>query len=145
LIAIDGPAVFEGYLGEEPRRGWFTTNDIGWLDADGSLHVEGRADDIIVSGGENVSLGRVASVIGGIDGIDDVCVVGIDGGEWGTVGGAMVVSRLKLELFDTMVEEVLEAHERPKRWLVRDTIARLANGKHDLAAVKEAFEEERWT
>jgi hypothetical protein len=36
-------------------------------------------------------------------------------------------------------------HERPKRWLVRDTIPRLANGKHDLAAVREAFEEEAWT
>lgn len=145
LISIDGPAVFDGYLGEEPRQGWFTTNDIGWLDADGDLHVEGRTDDVVVSGGENVSLGRVAGIIGGIDGVDDVCVVGIDGGEWGTVGGVMVVSRLGLESFDTMVEEVLEAHERPKRWLVRDTIPRLENGKHDLAAVREAFEEEPWT
>jgi O-succinylbenzoic acid--CoA ligase len=145
LISIDGPAVFDGYLGEEPRRGWFTTSDMGRLDADGNLHVEGRADDVIVSGGENVSLGRVAGAISGIDGIDDVCVVGIDGGEWGTVGGAMVVSRHALKLFDTMVEEALEVHERPKRWLVRDTIPRLANGKHDLAAVREAFEEEAWT
>jgi O-succinylbenzoic acid--CoA ligase len=145
LISIDGPAVFNGYLGEESRRGWFTTSDIGRLDAEGNLHVEGRADDVIVSGGENVSLGRVARTIGGIDGIDDVCVVGVDGGEWGTVGGAMVVSRRALELFDTMVDEALEAHERPKRWLVRDTIPRLANGKHDIAAVREAFEEETWT
>jgi O-succinylbenzoic acid--CoA ligase len=145
LISIDGPAVFNGYLGEESRRGWFTTSDIGRLDAEGNLHVEGRADDVIVSGGENVSLGRVARAIGGIDGIDDVCVVGVDGGEWGTVGGAMVVSRRALELFDTMVDEALEAHERPKRWLVRDTIPRLANGKHDISAVREAFEEEAWT
>jgi acyl-CoA synthetase (AMP-forming)/AMP-acid ligase II len=57
----------------------------------------------------------------------------------------MVVSRHALELFDTMVDEALEAHERPKRWLVRDTIPRLANGKHDIAAVREAFEEEAWT
>jgi O-succinylbenzoic acid--CoA ligase len=145
LISIAGAAVFAGYLGEAPREDPFVTNDLGWLDANGSLHVEGRVDDVIVSGGENVSLGRVASVISGISGICDVCVVGVEDRGWGTVGGAMVVSDRGLETLDTMVEEVLQPHERPKRWLVRDTIPRLANGKHDLVAVRQFFEEEIWT
>jgi O-succinylbenzoic acid--CoA ligase len=145
LISIAGPAVFGGYLGEAPREDPFVTNDLGWLDTDGGLHVEGRIDDVIVSGGENVSLGSVAAMISGISGISDVCVVGIEDREWGTVGGAMVVFDQALESLDTMVEKVLQPHERPKRWLVRDSIPRLANGKHDLVAVRQAFEEETWT
>ena len=145
LIAIEGPAVFDGYLGEEFRRGRFITNDIGHLDAANNLYVEGRIDDVIISGGENVSLGWVAGILRGLDGVDDVCVVGVQDQEWGTVGCAMVVSEKGLETFGTMVEGVLQPHERPKRWLESEVIPKLANGKHDLVAVREAFEEEPWT
>jgi O-succinylbenzoic acid--CoA ligase len=145
LIAIEGPAVFDGYLGEEFRRGRFITNDIGHLDAENNLYVEGRIDDVIISGGENVSLGWVAGILRGLTGVDDVCVVGIEDLEWGTVGCAMVVSEYGLESLGMMVEGALQPHERPKRWLEREVIPKLANGKHDLAAVREAFEEELWT
>lgn len=107
--------------------------------------MEGRIDDVIISGGENVSLGWVAGILRGLDGVDDVCVVGVEDPEWGTIGCAMVVSEIGLESFGTIVEGVLQPHERPKRWLKREVIPKLANGKHDLAAVRGAFEEEPWT
>lgn len=145
LISVEGPAVFDGYLGEGFRKGRFITSDIGRIDSRRNLFIEGRIDDVIISGGENVSLGWVAGIINGFDGVDDVCVVGLEDAEWGTVGAAMVVSDRRLTSFDKMVEGALKAHERPKRWLTRDAIPTLANGKHDLAAVREAFEEESWT
>lgn len=145
LIAIEGPAVFNGYLGEGRREGRFVTSDLGRLDAEGHLHVEGRADDVILSGGENVSLGRVAGIIIGMGGVDDVCVVGIEDAEWGTVGAAMVVCDGGLESIATSIGTDLMEHERPKRWLQRYAIPRLSNGKHDLVAVRAAFEEESWT
>jgi O-succinylbenzoic acid--CoA ligase len=145
LIAIEGPAVFDGYLGEEFRHRRFITNDIGRLDADNNLYVEGRIDDVIISGGENVSLGWVAGILLGLDRVDDVCVVGVEDPQWGTIGCAMVVTENSLASFDKMIESALQPHERPKRWLVRDVIPKLANGKHDLAAVRDAFEEEPWT
>jgi O-succinylbenzoic acid--CoA ligase len=145
LITVEGPAVFNGYLGEEPRLGRFVTRDLGRLDVEGVLHIEGRADDVILSGGEKVSLARVEEVIGGFDGIVDVCVVGIEDEEWGTVCGAMVVSHHPFKSFDTMVVTGLKAHERPKRWLRRSAVPTLANGKHDLVAVRSEFEEESWT
>jgi O-succinylbenzoic acid--CoA ligase len=145
LISIAGPAVFDGYLGEGPRVGPFVTRDLGRLDVEGRLHVEGRIDDVIISGGENVSLGHVAATIMGYGDVRDVCVVGIDHVEWGTVGCAMVVSDGRLESLDTMVRSDLRRHERPKMWLLTDVIPTLANGKHDLAAVRAAFEEEPWT
>ena len=145
LIAIEGPAVFNGYLGEEHRQRRFVTSDLGRLDTEGSLYVEGRIDDVILSGGENVSLGRVAEFIKGLDGVDDVCVVGVEDAEWGTVGAVMVVCDGGLESIEAMVERNLRGFERPKRWLQRETIPRLTNGKHDLVAVRAAFEEESWT
>jgi len=144
LISIEGRAMFGGYLGGEFRHGRFITNDIGRFDREGDLHVEGRIDDVIVSGGENVSLGWVAGVLLAFGGIDDACVVGVEDAEWGTIGCVMVVSDVELELLATMVEDALKPHERPKRWLVRGEIPKLANGKHDLATVREAFEEEPW-
>ena len=141
-IAIDGPAVFGGYLGEQQRQGRFVTSDRGWLEPDGVLHIEGRADDVIVSGGENVSLGHVSDLIEGIDGVDDVCIVAIEDEEWGMIMGAMVVANLPLGSFDTMVKRGLEPHERPKRWLKRSVIPMLANGKHDRLAVRKELEEE---
>jgi O-succinylbenzoic acid--CoA ligase len=144
LIAVDGPSVFYGYLGGNERHGRFVTNDRGWLGADGMLHVEGRSDDVIVSGGENVSLGYVAEIIGNLDGIDDVCIVAIDDDEWGAIVGAMVVSSLPLDSFDTMVRRGLKPHERPKRWLKRSVIPTLANAKHDRVAVKSEIEEDSW-
>jgi len=145
LISVEGPAVFDGYLGEEYRGRRFITSDLGRLDDERNLFIEGRIDDVIVSGGENVSLGRVAEIINGLDGIDDVCAVGFADAEWGTVGGAMVVSDRDLESVIAMARSELKAHERPKRWLRRGIIPKLANGKHDLAAVRAAFEEEQWT
>lgn len=142
LISIGGPAVFDGYLGEDVAEGRFVTNDLGHFDGDGNLYIEGRSDDVIVSGGENVSLVHVAETIGSYDGVSDVCVVGVDDADWGTMVCVMVVPDRGLAALDTMVARGLKAHERPKRWLERDRIPRLANGKHDLAAVKAAFEEE---
>lgn len=144
VISVAGPAVFDGYLGEETRLGRFVTSDLGWLDPDGNLYVEGRIDDVIVSGGENVSLVRVAETIGGFDAVRDVCVVGLADAEWGMVCAAMVVSSLPLDALDTMAKAELRRHERPKRWLSAEEIPLLANGKHDLAAVRAAFEEEPW-
>ena len=145
LIAVDGPSVFGGYLADEVRYGRFVTNDRGWIDSDGMLHVEGRTDDVMVSGGENVSLRYVADFIGSLNGVDDVCIVGIDDDDWGAIIGAMVVGSLPLGSFDTMVRRGLKPHERPKRWLKRSVISTLANGKHDRVAVKRELEEDAWT
>jgi O-succinylbenzoic acid--CoA ligase len=145
IISVDGPAVFDGYLGELPRLGPFHTSDLGRFDAEGRLHVEGRVDDVIVSGGENVSLGRVAAAINRLDEVRDVCVVAMADEDWGEIGCAMVVTEAGLDAVSAKVRHDLKPHERPKRWLRRDSIPEMANGKHDLAAVRQAFEEDSWT
>ena len=71
--------------------GWFPTKDGGYLDEDGYLYVEGRLDDVIVRGGENLSPGEIEDVILSHDAVADVGVVGVPDQEWGEAVAAFVV------------------------------------------------------
>ncbi|HEX7943709.1 MAG TPA: AMP-binding protein, partial [Phenylobacterium sp.] len=71
--------------------GWFATNDAGWMDDDGYLFVEGRLDDVIVRGGENISPGEIEDVLRTHPDIVDVAVVGVPSQEWGEEIAAVVV------------------------------------------------------
>ncbi|HVX18475.1 MAG TPA: AMP-binding protein [Acidimicrobiales bacterium] len=71
--------------------GWFPTNDAGYLDAAGFLFVEGRLDDVIVRGGENISPGEVEDVLLQHEAVAEVAVVGVPDDEWGEVVAAAVV------------------------------------------------------
>ena len=70
--------------------GWFRTGDLGrWRE--GRLEVLGRADDVIVTGGENVAPAAVERVLAAQDGVAAACVVGVPDLEWGQVVAAAVV------------------------------------------------------
>lgn len=72
-------------------EGWFMTNDAGRFDADGYLYVEGRLDDVIVRGGENISPGEIEDVLLAHDAVRDVAVLGVPDVEWGEAICAVVV------------------------------------------------------
>ena len=63
--------------------GWFPTKDAGWLDHEGYLFIEGRLDDVIVRGGENISPSEVEDVLRRHAGVRDVAVLGLPDDEWG--------------------------------------------------------------
>jgi O-succinylbenzoic acid--CoA ligase len=138
-ILVDGPAVSPGYLGRPDRNGPFETNDVGWVDSLGRLTVVGRSDEIIVSGGENVSLPNVAAVVGGFDGVVQAVAVGLPDDEWGTVVGVMVEGSADESALSIAAKSELASHERPKRWVVVDTIPTLETGKPDRGAVRRAM------
>lgn len=71
--------------------GWFCTRDRGWLDADGYLFIEGRVDDTIIRGGENIAPAEIEAVLLSHPAVADACVVGIPDDEWGQRIGAAVV------------------------------------------------------
>jgi acyl-CoA synthetase (AMP-forming)/AMP-acid ligase II len=79
--------------GGSSESGWFATNDGGHLDADGYLFLEGRLDDVIVRGGENLSPGEIEDVLLAHDTIADAAVIGAPDVEWGEKVVAFVVSR----------------------------------------------------
>jgi o-succinylbenzoate---CoA ligase len=95
-IRLGGPTLADGYLGDPELTaaafvdGWFRTGDLGRL-LSGRLEVLGRADDVIVTGGENVAPAAVEGVLTAQDGVAAACVVGVPDAEWGQVVGAAVV------------------------------------------------------
>ena len=95
-ISIGGSTLADGYLGDPERTaaafgdGWFRTGDLGrWRD--GRLDVLGRADDVIISGGENVAPAAVERVLLMQENVRAACVVGLPDAEWGQVVAAAVV------------------------------------------------------
>lgn len=138
IIEVDGDAVFGGYLGSVPRSGPYRTSDRGEFDGDGNLLVLGRADDVVVTGGENVSLSKVEAVLAALDAVSGVAVVPVPDPEWGTAICAMVVAD-DLARVREQARWTLARHEVPKRWLAVDSIPLLSTGKHDVRQVKAAF------
>ncbi len=140
-IVIDGPGVFVGYLGEPPRMRPHRTADLGRIDADGRLHVLGRVDDMIVSGGENVHPGRVEEVVASHPDVAEVTVVGIPDPEWGAVVGAAVVAGDDLDerALTGWCRERLRPAEVPRRWMRLRAFPYLATGKIDRAAILRRF------
>ena len=94
-IRLGGPTLADGYLGDPELTaatfagGWFRTGDLGRWRA-GRLEVLGRADDVIITGGENVAPAAVERVLTAQDGVVAACVVGVPDPEWGQLVAAAV-------------------------------------------------------
>lgn len=95
-IRLGGPTLADGYLGAPGPTaaafagGWFHTGDLGrWRDD--RLEVLGRADDMIITGGENIAPAAVERVLAAQDGVAAACVVGLPDREWGQLVAAALV------------------------------------------------------
>jgi acyl-CoA synthetase (AMP-forming)/AMP-acid ligase II len=88
VICVRGPSVAPGVADQD---GWLRTNDVGRLDEDGYLYVLGRADEVIVTGGENVSPEEVEAVLLSHPGVADAGVSAIEDPEWQQAVVARVV------------------------------------------------------
>jgi 2-furoate---CoA ligase len=89
IAEMAGDEAFDGYWRRPDadaraiRRGWYFTGDTGYVDAEGDLFVTGRVDDMIISGGENVSPGEIESVLSLHPAVAEVAVVGLADERWG--------------------------------------------------------------
>jgi fatty-acyl-CoA synthase len=112
--------------------GWFATNDAGWLDAGGYLFVEGRLDDVIVRGGENISPGEIEDVLRGFDDIADCAVLGIPCEKWGEKVVAVIVSRSgapDTEAMAAMIKAKLRSTKTPEQGFLRKELPYNETGK----------------
>ena len=133
-IRVRGAQVSGEYLGRSSALdadGWFFTRDLGWLDADGYLFVQGRNDDTIIRGGENIAPEEIESVLYRHPAIADVAVIGLPDPEWGEIIVAIVVPG------QTITEEEVRAFARadlrssktPDRVVFRDNLPYSPTGK----------------
>src|SRR5207245_8002045 len=96
-----GDEAFEGYWnrpdadGKSLCGGWYFTCDTGSFDVDGDLFVSGRVDDMIISGGENISPVDIESVLSLHPAVDEVAVAGVADPRW----GQSVVAFIKPKLY----------------------------------------------
>jgi acyl-CoA synthetase (AMP-forming)/AMP-acid ligase II len=93
-IYVRGDQVAGEYLGLGSMldaNGWFPTRDRGYLDSYGFLYLDGRADDVIVRGGENISPGEIEDVLLTHPAVLDAAIVAVPDQEWGEAVGAAVV------------------------------------------------------
>jgi acyl-CoA synthetase (AMP-forming)/AMP-acid ligase II len=93
-IWVRGEQVAGEYIGLNAltEDGWFRTRDAGWFDEHGFLYVDGRLDDVIVRGAENISPGEIEDVLMTHPAVAEAAVVGIPDAEWGEAVAAVVVA-----------------------------------------------------
>ena len=112
--------------------GWFPTRDVGYLDAEGFLFLDGRADDVIVRGGENISPGEVEDVLLAHPLVDEAAVVAVADEKWGEAVGAVVVCKgqrpEESELCE-LVRAQLRSSRVPSRVLFLDALPYNETGK----------------
>jgi long-chain acyl-CoA synthetase len=107
----------------------FTVGDLGRLDEDGYLYLEGRREDLVISGGVNVYPLEVEQVLLEHPGVDDVAVYGVPDDDWGQRVCAAYVGPATGSELDAYVRERLAPPKRPKSWHPLPDLPRTLTGK----------------
>jgi 2-furoate---CoA ligase len=138
IALLAGDESFEGYWrrpdadAKSLRDGWYFTGDTGFMDRDGDLFVTGRVDDMIITGGENVSPVEIESALSLHPAVLEVAVVGLPDEKWGRVVAAFVkrkgpVTEQELEQF--CKTSGLANFKRPRRFVFVDDLPKSPVGK----------------
>ncbi len=135
-IYVGNDLVFDGYTGGGGKPvvdGLVSSGDVGHFDEDGRLFVDGRDDEMIVSGGENVFPREVEDAIAALDGVDEVAAIGVDDAGFGQRLRAFVVRSDGSPLTERDVREHVKAtlarYKVPRDVVFVDALPRTATGK----------------
>jgi 2-furoate---CoA ligase len=138
IALLAGDESFDGYWrrpdadAKALRQGWYFTGDTGYLDADGDLFVTGRVDDMIITGGENVSPVEIESCLSMHPSVAEVAVVGLPDERWGKIVVAFVkrtgtVEQDELDQFCRT--SGLANFKRPRRYVFVEKLPKSPVGK----------------
>lgn len=140
LIEISSTSLCLGYYPQVLATAQpFVTDDLGYFDREGYLHLIGRNSQKIITGGENVFPAEVESVIYSTELVKDVCVIGIPDQKWGQAVTAFYIpleSELNLSLIKQKVRLQLAKYKQPKNWIEVNTIPRNNRGKINYQILK---------
>ena len=152
-LQLGGPTLADGYLGnpeltaqvfvEDAGERWYRTGDAGGFEG-GIVSVTGRRDNVIISGGINVSLDRVEAAVHSVPGLERAVVVGISDERWGeasaiVVGTAGIDATALLEAARAAVAEAVGPQARPRQLEVVSPLPMLSSGKPDRRALRALF------
>ena len=146
LIFVRGEQVSGEYRGKGSLLdddGWFNTRDGGYLDEGGYLFLEGRMDDVIVRGGENMSPGEIEDVLLNHEAVADACAIGVPDEQWGEAVAAAIVLKAGQQASVTelqqWVKDRLRSSRTPERIEFWDELPYNETGKLLRRKVREAF------
>jgi acyl-CoA synthetase (AMP-forming)/AMP-acid ligase II len=135
-IFVGNEMSFEGYTGgggKEVIDGLLSSGDVGHIDAGGRLFIDGRDDEMIVSGGENVFPREVEDLLADHDGVVEVAVIGVEDAEFGQRLKAFVVTAAEAEVsaeeLRAHVKANLAAYKAPREFEFLEELPRNATGK----------------
>lgn len=135
-IWVRGEQVSGEYLGQDAAvdaDGWFPTRDRGWVDDDGYLFIEGRSDDTIIRGGENIAPAEIEDVLLTHPAVAAVAVVGLPDEEWGQRIAAAVVRRAGADVGADELRDwaraTLRSSRTPDVIVFRDELPHTETGK----------------
>lgn len=147
-IRVRGLAVMAGYVNPDLKPGdgldedgWFETNDMGGLDANGDLQVMGRADDLLISGGENIHPATVEDLAGHCPGVTAIGVSGRPDPAWGDLLVAVVVGPVAETDFLGWCRHNVPSHLRPRAMVRADALPLTKGGKLDRQALRRMVAE----
>jgi len=138
IAVLAGDESFEGYWrrpeadAKALRQGWYFTGDTGFVDADGDIFVTGRVDDMIISGGENISPVEIESCLSLHAAVSEVAVAGLPDDRWGKIIVAFVKRRaaVKPDELDAFCRASgLASYKRPRRYVFVNEIPKSPVGK----------------
>jgi len=137
-VQLGGPTLLSGYRDGSgaglTADGWLPTGDAGWIDGGGRLHLHGRIDDLIVTGGENVWPGEVEAALRSHPAVADGAIFGRPDASWGQRVVAAIVPRdasspPSLESIRDHVGAMLGRHQAPRELVIVASLPRTALGK----------------
>ncbi|MFH1680934.1 MAG: fatty acid--CoA ligase family protein [Candidatus Eisenbacteria bacterium] len=145
-LHVRGPMLLTSYFPPDSypppilEDGWFDTGDLGTIDDDGLVSVIGRADETVVTGGENVSPREVEEQLERFAGVRAACVFGLRDETWGEVLAAALVleegSSLDPDALAAHLAETLAPHKRPRKIACVASLPLTTSGKIDREAVR---------
>jgi len=150
MIELRGPSLFRGYwrnpvkTAEDIRAdGFFITGDIGKVDADGYVHIVGRAKDLIISGGYNVYPKEVEAEIDALPGVVESAVIGVPHPDFGEGVTAIVIAHETTGISEgdviASLTKRLARYKVPKRVIIVAELPRNALGKVEKSKLRQAY------
>ena len=145
VVEIRSPGLFAGYwrlpdttAAAYRSDGWFVTGDVGSVDADGRLRLEGRSSDMIISGGYNVYPKEIEMVLDEVPGVAETAVVGVPHPDFGEAVVAVVVrdGDVADEVLARSLDGVLARFKHPKAFIAVDALPRNAMSKVQKAELR---------
>ena len=153
FIWLKGPQVFEGYEDGAINKksfdgeGWFYTHDYGWVDGAGNLHIAERADDVIITGGENVMAREVEQHLIKLPDVIDAAVIGVPDEEWGQRIVAYIVpaddfsngKKISRNAVRSQLKSTLSSYKLPQEVQITRSLPKTSLGKTKKNLLKDKY------